>query len=79
MVDLDVPRPCVVQMRWKERTRFGGSIGRPVFGGEDEPVVLPGAAEFGAVGGLGLSSEVEHRLCDRQQREIPAACCGLTG
>jgi hypothetical protein len=46
-------------------------------GGEDEPVVLPSTAQLGTVGGLRLASEVEHRLCDRQQREVSAARCRL--
>ena len=37
------------------------------------PVVLLGTTQLATVGGLGLPSEVERRLCDRKQREVSAA------
>jgi hypothetical protein len=46
-------------------------------GGEDHSVVLPGTAQLSTVGSLGLPSEVEHRVCDRQQREVSTARCCL--
>lgn len=62
VVDLDVAELVGVTDAVERANEVARLDRSACLGGEDEPVVLPGAAEFLTVGGLGLVSQIEHAL-----------------
>jgi hypothetical protein len=65
------------QMRRKDRTRFRGSIGRPVRVVNTRPRPGPGATHVGAIGLLSFGLNLERLANNVEQREPALACACL--
>jgi hypothetical protein len=77
VVQLDDPEPVSVADA-AERPDQVSRLDRPACpGGEYQPGVLPGAAQDGTVGDLGLGADREYVQGQLEQRQVTAASCRL--